>query len=304
MISKQAEYFKQAIKKNSSSNQTLDEARRNMKNMKVIIKFPEDIKQKELNINNVKCELFNNGEFNREKIIVYFHGGGYCLGISHNTRNFAAQIASQSGVKLLLIDYRLAPEHKYPSAHEDAFAVYIGLINKNYKARDIIFIGDSSGCGLMLSVLFKAREKNISMPAALIFLSPVIDYTKTSKSLITKKKLDPYQYNNPFSIADIFLEGNDVNNEFISPLYGDLSLFPPMLIHGSEHDVFVDDSINLAKKADKQGVDVTLKIWKELWHVFQVTADIVPEAKESLKEICRFINKELNNSFALEDRVN
>ena len=165
------------------------------------------------------------------------------------------------------------------------------MINQNYKAEDIIFIGDSSGCGLMLAALFKAREKEILMPAALIFLSPVVDYTKTSKSLITKKLLDPYQYDNPFSIADIFLEDNDVKSKFISPLYGDLSLLPPMLIHGSEYDVFFDDSINLAEKAKKEGVNVILKIWRGLWHVFQVTADIVPEGKEALKEICEFINK-------------
>lgn len=293
MISKEAEFVKQTIRKNSIPNETLNEARENMKNMRAIIKFPQNIKQTKLNINNVECELFDNEEFDKEKIIVYFHGGGYCLGICDNTRNFAAKIASESRFKLLLIDYRLAPENKYPSAHEDAFAVYSALINKNYKSQNIIFIGDSSGCGLMLSVLFKAREKKISMPAALILLSPVIDYTKTSKSLTTKKELDPYQYDNPFSIADIFLEGNNVNNEFISPLYGDLSLFPPMLIHGSEHDVFVDDSINLGEKAEKEGVDVTLKIWKELWHVFHVAADIVPEAKDALKEICRFINKNL-----------
>lgn len=291
MISKEAEFIRQTIRQNSISNQTLNEARKNMKNMRTVIKFSQNIKQMKLNINNVKCELFYNEEFKKDKIIVYFHGGGYCLGISNNTRNFAGKIASESGFKTLLVDYRLAPENKYPSAHEDALAIYIGLINQNYKAEDIIFIGDSSGCGLMLAALFKAREKEILMPAALIFLSPVVDYTKTSKSLITKKLLDPYQYDNPFSIADIFLEDNDVKNKFISPLYGDLSLLPPMLIHGSEYDVFFDDSINLAEKAKKEGVNVILKIWRGLWHVFQVTADIVPEGKEALKEICEFINK-------------
>lgn len=291
MISKEAEFIRQTIRQNSISNQTLNEARENMKNMRTVIKFSQNIKQMKLNINNVKCELFYNEEFKKDKIIVYFHGGGYCLGISNNTRNFAAKIASESGFKTLLVDYRLAPENKYPSAHEDALAIYIGLINQNYKAEDIIFIGDSSGCGLMLAALFKAREKEILMPAALIFLSPVVDYTKTSKSLITKKLLDPYQYDNPFSIADIFLEDNDVKSKFISPLYGDLSLLPPMLIHGSEYDVFFDDSINLAEKAKKEGVNVILKIWRGLWHVFQVTADIVPEGKEALKEICEFINK-------------
>lgn len=291
MISKEAEFIRQTIRQNSISNQTLNEARENMKNMRTVIKFSQNIKQMKLNINNVKCELFYNEEFKKDKIIVYFHGGGYCLGISNNTRNFAAKIASESGFKTLLVDYRLAPENKYPSAHEDALAIYIGLINQNYKAEDIIFIGDSSGCGLMLAALFKAREKEILMPAALIFLSPVVDYTKTSKSLITKKLLDPYQYDNPFSIADIFLEDNDVKNKFISPLYGDLSLLPPILIHGSEYDVFFDDSINLAEKAKKEGVNVILKIWRGLWHVFQVTADIVPEGKEAVKEICEFINK-------------
>lgn len=291
MISKEAEFIRQTIRQNSISNQTLNEARENMKNMRTVIKFSQNIKQMKLNINNVKCELFYNEEFKKDKIIVYFHGGGYCLGISNNTRNFAGKIASESGFKTLLVDYRLAPENKYPSAHEDALGIYIGLINQNYKAEDIIFIGDSSGCGLMLAALFKAREKEILMPAALIFLSPVVDYTKTSKSLITKKLLDPYQYDNPFSIADIFLEDNDVKNKFISPLYGDLSLLPPMLIHGSEYDVFFDDSINLAEKAKKEGVNVILKIWRGLWHVFQVTADIVPEGKEALKEICEFINK-------------
>ena len=179
-------------------------------------------------------------------------------------------------------------------------AVYTGLINKNYKSENIIFIGDSSGCGLILAALLKVKEIKLPMPSALIFISPVVDYTKTAKSLISQRTKDPYQYDNPFYIADIFLADNDVNNCFISPLYGELSQFPPMLIHGSEYDVFLDDSINLVKKADENGVNVTIKIWKELWHVFHVAADIVPEGQQALNEIYKFINKNFNkihNSF-------
>lgn len=291
MISNEAKRVLGFLRSSSAAEKSLEEARENAKNMRSVVKFPEGIEKVNVNADNVKCELFVPVDAEEDKVIIYFHGGGYCLGIEDNNRNFAAKIAQKSGYKLLLIDYRLAPENKYPAAHEDALSVYMWAVKKYYKPENIVFMGDSSGCGLLIATLLKIKEKGLSMPRASVCISPVVDYTKTAQSLTSKKELDPYKYDDPFSIADNFLEDNDVKNPFISPLYGDLSNLPPILIHGSEYDVFLDDSVNLAKTAQEYGVNVSLKIYEGLWHVFHVTSDIVPEAKEALSEICNFIDK-------------
>lgn len=294
MISEQAKKVKYFIRKNNSGvNKSIQEAREDARNTRSIIRFPEGIKKEIIEADNVKCELFSGMESKEDKIIIYFHGGGYCLGVEENTRNFVAKVAYGSGIKTLLIDYRLAPENKYPAAHSDAFTTYRWTIGKGYKPENIIFMGDSSGCGLMLATLLKLKNMKLDMPAGAVLISPLVDYSKTGASLIDKKESDPYQYNDPYNIADNFLDGNDVDNKFISPIRGNLSGLPKMLIHGSGDDVFLSDSINLAEKAQEYGVNVSMKIWDELWHVFHVTADIVPEAQEALNEIYEFINSEI-----------
>lgn len=294
MLSKEAKMVKNFLKNANTFNKSLNEIRKSLNDMNSTDEFLEDVYICTINACGVNCELFIPLGTDDNKIIIYFHGGGYCLGIYNINRKFVANIAKESGYKVLLVDYRLAPENPYPAAHEDALSVYKWLIGENFRPENIVLMGDSSGCGLILATLFKLKELQLIMPAALVFISPVVDYTGNGKSLITAKKDDPYQYEDPFSISKIFLGNNNVKDLLISPLYGELRGLPSMFIHGSEHDVFLSDSISLAERAKDNGVDVSIKIWKELWHVFHVNANIIPEGKEALKEIYEFISNSIN----------
>ncbi|MBC2579101.1 alpha/beta hydrolase [Clostridium sp. DJ247] len=295
MLSNEAKMVKKFLRSVDIWDNPLNEIRKSLKDMTSEAKFPEDTAAYIINAYGVNCELFIPLGAADDKIIVYFHGGGYCLGIWDANRKFVANIAKESGYKTLLVDYRLAPENPYPAAHEDALSVYKWLLRENFKPANIVLMGDSSGCGLILATLFKLKELQMQMPAALIFISPVVDYTGSGESLITAKEADPFQYEDPFSIANNFLCDNDVKDPFISPLYGDLRCLPPILIHASEHDVFLSDSINLADKAKDSGIDVHIKIWEELWHVFHINVGTIPESKEALEEICEFIDNRMNN---------
>lgn len=290
MISNEGRMVKEFIRKNSNNNCSYEEQRKNTINMKSVIKFPHDVQVKNINANGVDCELFIPKSLNDNKIIMYFHGGGYVIGIGNNTRSFAAKIANESSNKVLLIDYRLAPENPYPCAHEDVLSVYNWVLNQGVNSSDIVLMGDSSGCGLLLALILKIKESKISMPAAGVLISPLVDYSKSAESLRTKKDVDPYNYDDPFSVVNNFLLDNDVMNPYISPIYGGLTNFPKMLIHASECDVFFSDSINLSRKLTEHGVDVSLKIWEDMWHVFHVSPEIVPESRMALDEIYDFIN--------------
>jgi len=295
MISDKAKVIKELLRKNSGWNRPLNEIRQVAKAMSRSIKLPECIEICNVNADGVNTELFTSVNGKEDKLIIYFHGGGYCLGIENINRRFIAKMSEESGYKILLVDYRLAPEDPYPAAHEDALTVYKWVIRNKFKPQDLVLMGDSSGCGLILATLFKIREFWIAMPAAVVLISPVVDYTRGSTSLITRKELDPYRYDDPFSIVNNFLGNNDVKNPLISPLYGDLSGIPPILIHASDHDVFLSDSISLAEKVRSVGVEVDIKIWEGLWHVFHLNADKVPEGREALKEIYSFIDKKIGN---------
>lgn len=222
--------------------------------------------------------------------ILYLHGGAYISGGSRSHVPIAGQLANAAGANAWLVDYRLAPEFPYPAAVDDALAAYRGLLDRKIPASKIAIAGDSAGGGLSLAVTLAIRDAGIPLPAALALLSPWTDLTLSGESMQSKITVDPML--GPLWLewaAGMYAEGTLRTAPGVSPLFADLGGFPPLLVHVGSDEVLLDDSTFLARRAADAGVDVTLRVFDGLWHVFQAQAGMIDEADESVREIGSFI---------------
>jgi acetyl esterase/lipase len=199
-------------------------------------------------------------------------------------------IAQQSGMQVFLLDYRLVPEHPFPAALDDFVGGYRGLLAERLKPEQLAVIGDSSGCGLALAGLACLRDAGDPLPAALAAMCPMVDQTNSGETFQSRAALDPYQLDPKYAMNQYVLAGQDPCNPLLSPLFGELRGLPPLLIHAADHDVFLSDATRLAEKARQAGVPVTLKIWPGMWHIFQMSAELLPEGQASLNEIFAYLH--------------
>ena len=228
-----------------------------------------------------------------ERVLLYLHGGAYALGSCDSHRDMVARLSAASGVRALLIEYRLAPEHIFPAAVEDAVSAYRWLLANGTKPEHIIVAGDSAGGGLTLALLTALRDKGEPLPAGAALLSPWTDVSGASESMITNAELDPWLSGPAFNFVATLYSGNeDVRNPLISPVYADLHGFPPLFIHVGTDEVLLNDSTRLAERARAAGVTVHLHVWDDMWHVFQAFAYQLPEAQQAIDELGAFIHKQ------------
>lgn len=281
------------LKKTINWNRPLNEIRAFQKNIEKKEIIPPGIRLEKIQVNGIESEWFIPLNKSKDKTLIYLHGGGYCLGIVNSNRNFVLNLASLFDVPILLLNYRLAPENPFPAAIEDSFSLYSHAIRVlNIKAENIGFIADSSGCGLTLSTIQMIRTSNLPVPKFLVFMSPVVDLTRSGESFRTMVKKDPFCIKEDFFIDNHYIRGNDPLNPLISPIFGDLSNTPETMIQASEFDVFFSDSIMLREKLLENKIKVQYKTWNKMWHIFQMSHAILPEGKEALKEIKSFIHKQ------------
>ncbi len=233
----------------------------------------------------------------RKKVMLYFHGGGYTIGSSHSHRSLVGKIAKKAGIIALLIEYRKAPEHPFPAALDDALASYKRLLYKRGKRpEDIVFAGDSAGGGLVFALLLKIKEEGLPMPAGAIGLSPWVDLTNSGESIIKNQHEDPLvDIKKMEKWAKMYAGATDSKNPFISPLFGNLSGLPPILVQASDAEMLYSDAVRIVKKAKEAGVDITFQTWEGLIHWWQIFQRVVPEAGEALDKISDFIRLLLNS---------
>lgn len=233
----------------------------------------------------------------KDKVILYFHGGGYVIGSSRSHRPIVAKFVKGSGISALVFDYRLAPEHPFPAAVEDSLAAYRWLLTTGVLPSNIVFVGDSAGGGLCLATLLALKDQGIPLPAAAAANSPWTDLNNTGESLITNARVDTLSWPGSWTVFSKYYAGeNDPCLPCISPLYGDLQGLPPILIHAGGDEVLRDDSTRFAQKAKDAGVDVTLKIGDGLFHCYPVCAPIFPEATQAMDEIFAFIKAHIGKN--------
>lgn len=224
------------------------------------------------------------------RTILYCHGGGYyfCSPASHRALVFA--LAARSGARTFSLDYRLAPEHPFPAALDDAVAAYRRLLADGTSADSIVIAGDSAGGGLALATLVALRDAGDPLPAAAVLFSPWTDLAATGGTLESNDGIDPMFCGASIARAAQFYVGDsDPTHPYLSPLYADLHGLPPLLLQASSTEVLLDDTRRVAERARAAGVPVECEIWSKMPHVWQLWTPFVPEATQALERAAQFV---------------
>jgi monoterpene epsilon-lactone hydrolase len=230
-------------------------------------------------------------------VVLYFHGGVYVLGDAFQAAGLASQIGRRTGAKVISVDYRLAPEHPYPAAVDDALAAYEALLRGGTAPSDIAFAGESAGGGLAVATMVNARDHGLPLPAAAFVMSPYADLTLAGATIETKREVDPVlsRKNLQARVPD-YTSGQDAAIGLISPVFADLSGLPPLIIQAGTHEVLLDDAIRLARQAAVADVEVTLDITPGVPHVFQAYYPILDEAAAALDRAGQLLSAHLAGS--------
>src|SRR5712664_2201344 len=203
-------------------------------------------------------------------VVLYFHGGVYVIGDAFLAADLASQVGRRVQAKVISVDYRLAPEHPYPAAVDDALAAYEALLHNGTAPSDIAFAGESAGGGLAVATLVNARDHGLPLPAAAFVMSPYADLTLAGTTMETKREVDALMSReNLQSRVTDYTSGQDAALGLISPIFADLSGLPPLIIQVGTHEVLLDDAVRLARQAAVADVEVTLDITPRVPHVFQ-----------------------------------
>ncbi len=252
---------------------------------------PVSIKVEEVDADGVAAEWQIIPEAKNDRVLLYFHGGAMIVMSPKSHRLLTIEIAKLTKMRVLSVDYRLAPEHPHPAPLEDCVKAYHWLLSKGYKPENIIIAGDSAGGSLTLTTLLKLRDEGSSLPLGAVAMSPQTDHTTLSRSIYENAKSDPLLSNSGhFWFTQAFLAGADPKDPLASPLFGDLRGLPPLLVQVSTSEMLYDHSTRLVEKAKAAGVNATLQEWDGMVHVFQgYGLNFLPEARDALNKIGKFI---------------
>ena len=279
--------------KRRTRHETLEQSRRRLLVMEAVIPHPpRGTETITINVGGVSADQVTTPASRPNRHVLYLHGGGYRLGAPSTYRHLTWRIASAAQAQVLVIDYRLAPENPFPAALEDAVSYYCWLLAEGADARQIVIIGDSAGGGLALALLLKLRDSSLPRPAAAVVLSPWTDLALTGASLTLNAKLDAIveAEDAPIFAAD-YLAGTDPRHPYASPLYGDPTGLPPTLIQVGSEEVLRDDAVRMAEKMQRAHCQAELQIWPRMPHVWHFLAPILPEAREAIAEISKFVQR-------------
>ncbi len=228
----------------------------------------------------------------KNNTILYLHGGGYVIGAPLTHRSLVVKLSAAAAATAFSLDYRLAPEHPFPAAVEDAAAAYRALLDQGRDPAHIAVSGDSAGGGLTFALLLKLRELGLPMPAAAAPISPWTDLTGQSKTLLAKATEDPVvQKEGLMRLAEWYLAGTKPDHPLASPLFADLSGLPPLLIQVGSAETLLDDAREIHDRAKTAGVDSTLEVWDEMIHVWHLFHFMLPEGAKALDKIGAFFRR-------------
>jgi len=251
-------------------------------------KPPRDTRITPVDVNGVPAEWIERPLSRAHRIILYFHGGGYCAGSPETHRALVSKIANEAHARALLVDYRLAPEHPFPAAYEDAMTCYRWLLASGIDPGGIALAGDSAGGGLALAAAMGIRDEGLPMPAAVVGLSPWVDLAMTGRSLLRLAGADPMlDLRDLTNFAQNYLAGHLPTDPRASPLYGDYHGLPSILLHVGSNEVLKDDALRAAKLAEDAGADVSMEVWDGMYHVFQALP--LKPAQASIARLGSFI---------------
>jgi acetyl esterase/lipase len=278
----------------------LNEQRRQLRELISAQPLPADVRVTAAALGGVPTAEITVDGIEPRHVVLYFHGGVYVLGDAFQAAGLAAQVGRRTRATVISVDYRLAPEHPYPAAVEDALAAYDALLDNGTAPSDIAFAGESAGGGLAVATLVNARDHGLPLPAAAFVMSPYADLTLAGATMDTKSAADVLMSReNLQSRVGDYTAGHDPAAGLISPVFADLSGLPPLIIQAGTHEVLLDDAVRLARQAAAADVAVTLDITPGVPHVFQAFYPILDEAAAALDRAGQLLSAHL----ASADRV-
>lgn len=257
------------------------------------IKIPSGVTVTPFNMNGISAELLDS-EGAKDGVVLYLHGGAYALGSVNVHREFLSRLAKTCRAGVLAINYRLAPEHPYPAALEDALTAFNWLITQGYDPAKIVIAGDSAGGGLTIATLVSLRDQGQLLPACAVCISPWVDLFSAYEK--DEKVDDPILNAEILGMYTRYYTGeHNPKNPLISPIFADLRGLPPLLIHAGTNEILLNQIKDFYDKARQADIDITLETWPGLFHVFQITP-FLPESKLSLDKIADFVAEKLNKA--------
>jgi acetyl esterase/lipase len=271
---------------------TIPEMRANMEAATGAMPDAPGIRYEATNASGVPAEWARADEARDAGALLYFHGGGYCVGSVRTHRLLVGGLSRACGVPALSVDYRLAPEHPHPAAVDDGVAAYRHLLARGIAPERIALAGDSAGGGLTAAVLIALREGGLPMPAAGACISPWFDLALSGETMTSKVDVDPMCKPDLLApMAAAYVAGGDLRAPTVSPLYADLAGLPPLLVQVGTAETLLDDARRFARRAERQGVDATLEVWDDMIHVWHAFAMLLPEGQQAIDRIGGFVRR-------------
>ncbi len=256
--------------------------------------FPslDDVSSQPVDAGGINGEWFDPDGGDKDRVLLYLHGGGYLIGSVQSHRAMIERITKATGARVLAINYRLAPEHPYPAAVDDGVAVYRWLLAQGYAANRISIAGDSAGGGLTIAVLVALRDAGEAMPGCAVPISPWTDMECSGDSIQSRAAVDPMvQKEILLEMGGVYLNGADPKDPLASPLNADFSGLPPLLIQVGDAEVLLDDSTRLEAKMKAAGVDVKVEVWGEMVHVWHLFAPMLDKGQEAIDGLGAFVKE-------------
>jgi monoterpene epsilon-lactone hydrolase len=270
---------------------TVAESRAGFEQLAQMFPLAPDVQSDPVDAGGVPAEWVSVPESRADRAIFYLHGGGYVIGSPNTHRELASRIARATRARALVVDYRLAPEHPFPAAVEDAVAAYRWLLGTGVAPSRVAIAGDSAGGGLTLATLLALRDRKLALPACGVCLSPWVDLEGTGKSAQPGGADDPLLELEGLREMGQHYAAKSLRDPLAAPLHADFRDLPPLLIQVGTRELLLDDSTRVAEKAKAAGVDVTLEPWEGLIHVWQLFGPSMPEAVQAVDRIGEFTRK-------------
>ncbi len=271
--------------------ETIPEMRAGMDAITAGFERPGDVRYEPVDAGGVPAEWTVAPESRPNRVLVYFHGGGYTIGSIQSHRPLVTRLARETASRVLSVDYRLGPEHPHPAAVEDACAAYRFVLEADVPAENVSLAGDSAGGGLTVAALLALRDTGTALPAAGVCISPWLDLTLSGASFASKAEEDPMVSREGLAMMAEAYAGGRRDHPTASPLFADLAGLPPLLVQVGTAEVLLDDSTRFAERAQAAGTDVELEVWEDMVHVWHAFADLLPEGRQAIERIGTYLRR-------------
>ncbi|MFI6169299.1 alpha/beta hydrolase [Nocardia sp. NPDC051052] len=253
---------------------------------------PDDVSAKRGELGGVPVVTVETPGTDPSVAVLYFHSGAYVLGSAADCVGLAAEVSRRVGARAVSVDYRLAPEHPFPAALDDAVAAYRALLDEGVPSTKIALVGESAGGGLVAATLVALKDADLPQPSSAVVFSPWADLTVSGASMTGKADLDPLLTPEGLRIrARDYIGEHDPATPLASPIFADLTGLPPLLIQVGSHEILLDDAVRLASRAADHNVAVELQVWPEVPHIFQGCGALLDDADRALLAVSAFIKR-------------